>query len=164
MTAARATRVAVMGGMRTPFSRAGTAFKKYSPLQLAVHSVNGLLEKQQFDPQSIDELVYGVVLVDPRLPHLAREVVFASELPAKVRALTVTDNCIRTRGGRRRRWHRVDVEPGIAFQQARGAHLYGCSGRQDGGQESSGISTAATVALWAARARYCRTLNRAHDG
>lgn len=83
-----------MGGARTPFARAGTAFKNHSPLQLAVHSVNGLLRKQELDPQSVDELVYGVVIVDPRLPHLAREVVFASELPAKVRALTVTDNCI----------------------------------------------------------------------
>lgn len=94
MTSPASTRVAVMGGARTPFVRAGTAFKNHSPLQLAVHAVNGLLRKQQLDPESVDELVYGVVVVDPRLPHLAREVVFASELPAKVRALTVTDNCI----------------------------------------------------------------------
>jgi acetyl-CoA acetyltransferase family protein len=87
-------RIAIIGGARTPFARAGTALKHYSPLQLAVHSVNGLLRNQQLDPQSVDELVYGVVIVDPRVPHLAREVVFASELPAKVRALTVTDNCI----------------------------------------------------------------------
>lgn len=94
MTSAPSTRVAVMGGARTPFARAGTAFKNYSPLQLATHSVNGLLRKQELDPQSVDECVYGVVIVDPRVPHLAREVVFASELPAKVRALTITDNCI----------------------------------------------------------------------
>ena len=94
MTSAPSTRVAVMGGARTPFARAGTAFKNYSPLQLAAHSVNGLLRKQELDPQSVEECVYGVVIVDPRVPHLAREVVFASELPAKVRALTITDNCI----------------------------------------------------------------------
>lgn len=34
-----ATRVAVIGGARTPFAKAGTALKKYSALDLAVHSV-----------------------------------------------------------------------------------------------------------------------------
>ncbi len=94
MSTAPSMRVAVMGGMRTPFARAGTALKKHPPLRLAVHSVNGLLQQQGLDPRTVEQLVYGVVVVDPRLPHLAREVVFASELPAQVRALTVTDNCI----------------------------------------------------------------------
>ena len=39
-------RVAVMGGIRTPFAKAGTAFRHHSALDLVVHSVNGLLEKQ----------------------------------------------------------------------------------------------------------------------
>ena len=90
----KSTRVAVVGGARTPFVKAGTRFKKHSALSLAVHSVNGLLHKQQLDPQSVDNLVYGVVVVDPRIPHLAREVAFSSQLPAEVRALTITDNCI----------------------------------------------------------------------
>ena len=38
-------RVAVVGGARTPFAKAGTVFKTQSALDLAVHSVNGLLEK-----------------------------------------------------------------------------------------------------------------------
>ncbi len=90
----QATRVAVLGGARTPFVKAGTAFRKHSVLDLAAHSVQGLLEKQSLDPQAAEELVYGIVLVDPRIPHMAREVVFASPLPASVRALTVTNNCI----------------------------------------------------------------------
>ncbi|MDA2927240.1 acetyl-CoA C-acyltransferase [Acidobacteria bacterium AH-259-G07] len=88
------TRVAVIGGARTPFVKAGTLFRKYFALDLAVHSVNGLLEKLRLDPRSVDELVYGIVVVDPRISHLAREVVFSSELPSEVRALTVTNNCI----------------------------------------------------------------------
>ena len=87
-------RVAVIGGARTPFVRAGTVFRKYSALDLAVHSVNGLLEKLRLDPHVIDELVYGIVVLDARIPHLAREVAFSSKLPSKVRALTVTNNCI----------------------------------------------------------------------
>ncbi len=47
MTPVPFARVAVVGGARTPFAKAGTAFRKHSPLHLSVHSVNGLLAKQQ---------------------------------------------------------------------------------------------------------------------
>jgi len=87
-------RVAVVGGSRTPFVKAGTVFRKYSALDLGVHSVNGLLEKQALDPNSVDQLVYGITVLDARVPQLAREVVFSSGLPSSVRALTVVDNCI----------------------------------------------------------------------
>ncbi len=94
MSSKALNRVAVVGGARTPFAKAGTALKDYSALELAVHSVNGALEKLDLDPGTVDQLVYGTVIVNPAVPHLAREVNFKSELPAKVRALTVTDNCI----------------------------------------------------------------------
>lgn len=87
-------RVAVVGGARTPFAKAGAALKDYSALELATHSVNGALEKLDLDPATVDQLVYGTVVVDPAIPHLAREVNFKSKLPAAVRALTITDNCI----------------------------------------------------------------------
>jgi acetyl-CoA acetyltransferase family protein len=86
--------VAVVGGARTPFVKAGTVFRKYSALDLSIHSVNGLLEKQELDPSSVDELVYGITVLDARIPQFAREVVFSSALPSTVRALTVVDNCI----------------------------------------------------------------------
>jgi acetyl-CoA acetyltransferase family protein len=88
------TKVAVVDGSRTPFVKAGTVFRKYSALDLGVHSVNGLLEKQTLDPNSVDELVYGITVLDARIPQFAREVVFSSNLPSSVRALTVVDNCI----------------------------------------------------------------------
>ncbi len=87
-------RVAVVGGARTPFVKAGTVFRNYSALDLSIHSVDGLLEKQELDPESVDELVYGITVLDPRIPQFAREVVFSSALPSTVRALTVVDNCI----------------------------------------------------------------------
>ncbi len=94
MTQGTTTRVAVVGGARTPFAKAGTIFRKHTPLELSVHSVNGLLEKQKLDPQSVDELVYGITVLDARIPHFAREVVFSSNLPSSVQALTVANNCI----------------------------------------------------------------------
>ena len=87
-------RVAIIAGARTPFVKAGTVFRQHSAFALAVHAVRGLLEKNHVDPQSIDELTYGIVLMDPRLPNLAREIVFKSGLAASTHALTVSNNCI----------------------------------------------------------------------
>lgn len=87
-------RVAVVGGARTPFAKAGTAFRDSSALELAVHSVDGVVEKLALDPTTVDQLVYGTVIADSATPHLAREVNLKSKLPPEVRSLTVTDNCI----------------------------------------------------------------------
>ncbi len=89
-----APRVAVVAGARTPFAKAGTVFKNYSALDLAVHSVNGLLEKTRLAPDQVDEVVYGIVIHNPRVPNIAREVVFRAVLPSTVRAHTVSNNCI----------------------------------------------------------------------
>lgn len=87
-------RIAVIGGARTPFVKAGTAFRGHRPLALALHSVEGLFDRLDVDPGEVESLAYGIVLVDPETPHLAREIVLRSRLPVSARALTVTDNCI----------------------------------------------------------------------
>jgi acetyl-CoA acetyltransferase family protein len=87
-------RVAIVGGARTPFAKAGTVLKEHTALQLATHSVDGTLARVDLDPDLVDHLVYGIVTVDARVPHLAREINFASRLSDSVRAVTVTDNCI----------------------------------------------------------------------
>ncbi|MFZ1863911.1 MAG: acetyl-CoA C-acyltransferase [Polyangiales bacterium] len=88
------TRVAIIAGARTPFAKAGTKLREHSALDLATHSVNGLLDRHGLDPAIIDEMVYGIVVVDPRRPQFAREVAFSSQLLASTPAWTVTDNCI----------------------------------------------------------------------
>ncbi len=87
-------RIAVVDGVRTPFARAGTVFKDYDAKALAVHCVDALLDRAELPGEHVDELTFGNVVLDPRTPHLAREIVFASRLPARVRALTIVDNCI----------------------------------------------------------------------
>lgn len=87
-------RVALVAGQRTPFVKALTHFKEIEAVDLASHAVNGLLDKTGLDAERVQELQLGVVVVDPRVPHLGREVVFRSRLPASTRGVTVTDNCI----------------------------------------------------------------------
>jgi len=88
------TRVAIVAGARTPFAKAGTKLKAHSALDLATRAVDGLLDRHDIDPAVIDEMVYGIVVLDPRRPQFAREVAFSSRLSSSTPASTVTDNCI----------------------------------------------------------------------
>ncbi|MDH3540556.1 MAG: acetyl-CoA C-acyltransferase, partial [Acidimicrobiia bacterium] len=92
-------RVAVVAGSRTPFAKAGAHLRKHRALDLGVHAVDGLLDKADIDPGIVDTLVFGIVVVDARVPHLAREVNFQSRLPDSTRSLTITDNCITAASG-----------------------------------------------------------------
>ncbi len=87
-------RVAIVAGSRTPFVKAGTVFKNYTSLQLAVHAVKGLMQMHDLAPGTVEELVFGTVIFDPHVPNVAREIVFNTDLPASVRAHTVSNNCI----------------------------------------------------------------------
>ncbi|MBX2797300.1 MAG: acetyl-CoA C-acyltransferase [Myxococcales bacterium] len=88
-------RVVVVAGRRTPFVKALTHFKHVKAVDLAAHAVDGVIEATGVDPAGVPELQLGLVVVDPRIPHMAREVVFRSErLTPATRAVTVTDNCI----------------------------------------------------------------------
>jgi acetyl-CoA acyltransferase len=87
-------RVAIVGGKRTPFVKAGTVFSGLSQLRLSSHAVRGLIEAFRLDPEKIDDMVWGRVLHDPRISNLAREIVFDLKLPSKIRAYLVSNNCI----------------------------------------------------------------------
>ncbi|MFN8389507.1 MAG: acetyl-CoA C-acyltransferase [Bdellovibrionota bacterium] len=87
-------RVAVIAGARTPFVKAATAFKDYTMQQLGVHVLKGLVERAQLKPEALDEFVFGAVLLDPRTPNWAREILFAAGLPKTVYAHAVSNNCI----------------------------------------------------------------------
>lgn len=88
------TRVAVLGGCRTPFVKAAGVFSKKHFLDLGVHVVNAAVKRTQIDPNSIDEVAFSTVLLDPRFPNFARELVLRSGLPKSIGAHSVSNNCI----------------------------------------------------------------------
>jgi len=88
------TRVAIVGSGRTPFAKAGTVLKEHTALDLGVHAVDGTLGALDLDPEAVDQFAFGIVTLDARIPHLAREVNLQSVLPARARSITITDNCI----------------------------------------------------------------------
>jgi len=87
-------RIAIVGGVRTPFVKAAGVFSKYSALDLGKHVVVGGVEKLRLDPARIDELYFGTVLLDPRIPNLAREIILRSGLPKTVTGQFIANNCI----------------------------------------------------------------------
>ena len=88
------TRAVIIAGARTPFVKAGTAFKDLGPLDLARHSVEGLIERHDVDPEAIDALAYGIVAGEPGRPNLAREIVLETALPKTIEAQTLSSYCI----------------------------------------------------------------------
>ncbi len=89
-----AGRVAIVAGGRTPFVKAGKAFKDLGPLELARQSVLGLVERHSVDPDGIEAIAYGVVVPEPGRPNLAREIIFETGLPKTIEAQTLSSYCI----------------------------------------------------------------------
>lgn len=87
-------RVAIVGGVRTPFVKAGSDFKDATALELSKHVVKALIDKFKLEPNKIDELIFSSVLLDPRYPNLAREIVLRSDLPDSIPAHFISNNCI----------------------------------------------------------------------
>ena len=88
------TRTAIVGGLRTPFVKAGGVFAKYSFLDLGVKVAEGLVDALNLDPALIDELIFSTVMLDPRVPNAARELVLRSKLPDRLGAHFISNNCI----------------------------------------------------------------------
>ena len=86
-------RVAVVDGCRTPFCKAGTAFRDLSPIELGKIAVRELLGRTDVDPAAIDEVVFGIVVPPIQAPNVSREVALAAGIPPKVPAYTVSRAC-----------------------------------------------------------------------
>jgi acetyl-CoA acyltransferase len=90
---ARPPRVAVVAGCRTPFARAGTAYRDLTALDLAKSCVRELVERTDIDPAWIGQVVMGQVVPSIKAPNLAREVALGTGLPAEVPAHSVNRAC-----------------------------------------------------------------------
>jgi acetyl-CoA acetyltransferase family protein len=88
------TRVAIVGGKRTPFCRAGTQLRSFHFLDLGMHVAKATVEELSLSSDEIEELSFSTVLLDPRYPNAAREIVLRSDLSDRTGAHFVSNNCI----------------------------------------------------------------------
>jgi acetyl-CoA acyltransferase len=89
----RGRRVAIIGGLRTPFAKANTLFNDVSALELGVAVVKELVQRYELDAQTVDQVVFGQVVPGLTAGSIAREVVLLSGLPRSVEAHTVVRAC-----------------------------------------------------------------------
>ncbi|HEY3594737.1 MAG TPA: beta-ketoacyl synthase N-terminal-like domain-containing protein, partial [Polyangiaceae bacterium] len=86
-------RVAVVTGLRTPFTKAGTGLRNLKTLDLGVTVVKELVQRAEIAPREITLCVYGQVVPTLDFISIAREVVLASGLPKDVDAYSVSRAC-----------------------------------------------------------------------
>ena len=86
-------KVAIVGGLRTPFVKAGTDFKDVGVLDLSSTLVTEMIERLHLDPAEVGQLVFGSVIPDLRGPNLAREIVLRTRLPHSTDAFSVSRAC-----------------------------------------------------------------------
>jgi acetyl-CoA acyltransferase len=86
-------RVAIVAGVRTPFAKAGTAFKAISAIDLGKLCVAELLQRTNLDGKEVQALVFGTVVPSVVEPNIAREVSLLPLLPKGVQAYTVSRAC-----------------------------------------------------------------------
>jgi acetyl-CoA acyltransferase len=86
-------RVAILAGCRTPFSKAGTAYRDLTALDLAKACVRELVERTEIDPKAIETVVMGQVIPSVKAPNLGREVVLGTGLPMSTPGYTVNRAC-----------------------------------------------------------------------
>src|SRR5215210_3831346 len=86
-------RVAIVAGVRTPFTKAGTAFKSISAIDLGKLCVAELIQRTNLNGKYVEGLVFGTVVPSVVAPNIAREVSLMPILPKGVQAFTVSRAC-----------------------------------------------------------------------
>ncbi len=86
-------RVAIVTGVRTPFSKVGTLFKSLSAIELGRLCVAELMQRTNLDGTDVDAIVFGTVVQNVQAPNIAREVSLMPLLPKGVDAWSVSRAC-----------------------------------------------------------------------
>jgi acetyl-CoA acyltransferase len=93
MFASGVKRVAIIGGVRTPFLRSGTSFENVTAVDLGAMAVKELVARMELPEDAVDEVIYGTVIPSVARPNIAREVVFDAGLSRHVVASSVVMAC-----------------------------------------------------------------------
>jgi acetyl-CoA C-acetyltransferase/acetyl-CoA acyltransferase len=83
----------ILGGVRTPFAKAGTAFARVPVYELGRVAVAELLARQELDPGRLDEVIFGNCAQPAEAANVARVTALRAGVPARVPGFTVHRNC-----------------------------------------------------------------------
>ena len=94
MAESNGRRVAIVDGVRTPFTKRAGALADMTAIDLGRHVVSEVVDRNDVDPASVGQVVFGQVILDPSTPNIAREIVLGTGLPPTVEAYSVSKACI----------------------------------------------------------------------
>ncbi len=86
-------RVAIVAGVRTPFTKAGTSLKSFTAIELGKLCVAELLQRTELDTREVQAIVFGTVIPSVIEPNIAREISLMPMLPKGVQAFSVSRAC-----------------------------------------------------------------------
>lgn len=86
-------RVAVIGGVRTPFCRSNTSYEDLTNLELMTAALTGLTDKYRLEGQHIDEVVGGAIVTHSKDFNLTREAVIGTKLKEDTPGVTLAQAC-----------------------------------------------------------------------
>lgn len=86
-------RAVVIGGVRTPFTKAFAELMRLDTIALGTAAVRGLLARYPLPLRELDSLVWGSVIFPSHAPNVGREIVLDAQLGPGVEAMTVTRAC-----------------------------------------------------------------------
>lgn len=87
------SRLVIVDGIRTPFSRMGTTLAALGADELGRMAVSALLAKTGLDPARIDEVIMGCVGQPVDAANVSRIIALRAGIPEQVPAITVHRNC-----------------------------------------------------------------------
>lgn len=85
-------RIAIVDGLRTPFARIATHYRDLSAIDLGTMAVRELMQRNGLKPRQVDQLVYGMTVMIPEAPFIAREIALQLGLD-DVDAYSITRAC-----------------------------------------------------------------------
>lgn len=85
-------RIAIVDGLRTPFARIATHFHNLSAIDLGALAVRELMQRNDLKASEVDQLIFGMTVMIPEAPFIAREVALQLGLDT-VDAYSITRAC-----------------------------------------------------------------------
>jgi acetyl-CoA acyltransferase len=85
-------RIAIVDGLRTPFARIATHFRDHSAIDLGAIAVKELIARNQLKANEIDQLIFGMTVMIPEAPFIAREIALQLGLD-RLDAYSITRAC-----------------------------------------------------------------------
>jgi acetyl-CoA C-acetyltransferase len=84
----------VVNAVRTPVGRRGGGFAETHPADLGAHVIRTLVERGDFDPAAIDDVIFGCLdTIGSQAGDIARTSALAAGLPESVPGVTVDRQC-----------------------------------------------------------------------